>query len=544
MKFRHKVLICNIIFVAIALAVSGYLLIRYNYRLNLERVYAASLEENQLLRTTIESDIVSRILQGDYGSLSDVNVLREGIERKLEGTQTQVYLYKKEEIDAASPFYALVESLETAQKKYMILHEDASYELLCASILGIENADIYIINVKDITEVYDSMNRQINYYRILMVVAVASCSIVMFFISVYLTRSIKTLTKVTRKMAAGDYSIRCHIRSRDEIGELGRYYNSMASAVEHHVAQLQEENRRREDFVANFTHEIKTPLTAVIGYSDMLRSKHMSEENQQIAAGYIFSEGKRLEAMSMKLFDLILLDKTKLEARRIFVPELLEAVAESVAPVVEGRGVRLAVQPCNAYIMGDKDLLKTVFINMLDNASKASRGQGTVILRALHKSKVVLIEVEDHGCGIPAEDVKKITEAFYMVDKSRSRKSGGAGLGMTLASKIIDVHGGKLKIQSEVGKGTCMQVFFKEFVPSPDSDEEMTPEAGRVSDGGVVPERDVTPETGRVSDGGVEPERGMTPEAGRVTGSGVEPKRNMTSDGGVTPDGEVAGDAS
>lgn len=462
MKFRHKVLICNIIFVAIAFAVSGYLLIRYNYRLSLERAFEACLEENQLLRTTIESDIANRILQGDYESLSDVSTLREGIEKKLEGTQTQVYLYKKEEVDEKSPFYELVKSLEEAQKKYMIRERDKRYELLCASILGIENAHIYIINTKDITEVYDSMNQQINYYRIVMVIAVAACSVVMFFISVYLTRSIKTLAIVTRKMAEGNYSMRCRIKSRDEIGQLGCYYNRMAAAVEHHVDQLKEENRRREDFVANFTHEIKTPLTAVIGYSDMLRSKHMSEENIQIAADYIFSEGKRLEAMSMKLFDLILLDKTEIEQRRIFIPELLESIADSAAPVMEKRGVSLKVYPCEACISGDRDLLKTVFINMLDNAAKASKTGSEVVLRAMHKLSVVLVEVEDHGCGIPKEEVKKITEAFYMVDKSRSRKSGGAGLGMTLASKIIDIHKAKLRIVSEPGQGTCMKVYFRE----------------------------------------------------------------------------------
>ena len=462
MKFRHKVLICNIIFVAIAFAVSGYLLIRYNYQLNMDRVCASALEENQLLRTTIEGDVANRILQGDYESLSDVNLLREGIERKLEGTQTVVYLYREEELTESSPFYALVQELGAAQKMNTIQENDGVYQLYCASILGIENADIYIINVKDITEVYDSMNRQIGYYRIIMIVAIAVCSIVMYFISLYLTRSIKTLTKVTGEMARGDYSVRCRIRSRDEIGELSHYYNKMAGAVEHHVEALQEENRRREDSVANFTHELKTPLTAVIGYSDMLRSKRMSEENIQIAADYIFSEGKRLESMSMKLFDLILLGKTGIEKKRIYVPDLLEAIGSSAAPIMAERNVSLRVRDCDAWIMGDKDLLRTVFINMLDNASKASRGKGVVVLRARHKSSVVLIEVEDHGCGIPKEDLEKITEAFYMVDKSRSRKSGGAGLGLSLAAKIIELHGGKLKIQSEVDIGTCMQVFFRE----------------------------------------------------------------------------------
>ena len=107
MKFRYKVLICNIILVAVAIAISGYLLIRYNYEMNLERAFTTALEENQLLLTTIESDVANRILQGDYESLADVDMIREELEQRLEGTQTEVYLQKAEELDEGSPFYNL-----------------------------------------------------------------------------------------------------------------------------------------------------------------------------------------------------------------------------------------------------------------------------------------------------------------------------------------------------------------------------------------------------------------------------------------------------
>lgn len=463
MKFRQKVLICNIIFVAIAFAVSGYLLIRYNYRLSIERSFNSALEENQLLRATIEADITNRILREDYESLADIDQLRRSVEDKLRGTQTEVQLIKKENLAADSPYIPMVEGLESGQKNYMVLESDDGYELVCASILGIENTRVFIINTKDISDVYESMDMQLRYYRIIMIVAVLVCSVIMYFLSLYLTRSIKTLTRVTRKMADGNYGIRSRVNSRDEIGELSHYFNKMADSVEQHVAELQEENRRREDFVANFTHEIKTPLTAVIGYSDMLRSKRMSEENMQIAADYIFSEGKRLEAMSMKLFDLILLDRTEIDKKRIFLPDLMESVEQSAAPLAAKRGVTLVVRTCDTWILGDRDLLKTVFINMIDNAAKASADRGNnIIFRARHKSGVVLLEVEDRGIGIPKEEVDLITEAFYMVDKSRSRKSGGAGLGLALASKIVELHGGKLKIVSEVNVGTCMQVYFRE----------------------------------------------------------------------------------
>lgn len=465
MKFRYKVLICNIIFVAIAFAVSGFLLIRYTYRIGIERSVNAVLEENQLLRTTIEADITGRILSEDYESLSDIDRLRSGIEDRLAGTQTKVDLIVSVDLTEDSPYYPLVQALESGRKNYVIRSTSTGYDVACASALGVENSSFYIINTKDISDVFESMDLQINYYRIIMLFAIVICSIIMLFIATYMTDSIQRLTRVTKRMAGGDYEIRTKVRSRDEIGELSHNFNKMADSVEGHVRQLEEENRRREDFVANFTHEIKTPLTAVIGYSDMLRSKHMKQENIQLAAEYIFSEGKRLESMSMKLFDLILLDKQEIVKKGIYVPDLTDTIQESVRPVIEKRNIRLVVKSCPVWICGDSDLLKTVFINMLDNASKASKSGDTVMLRVRCRNNVVLFEVIDRGIGIPAEDVARITEAFYMVDKSRSRQSGGAGLGMALASKIIGVHGGRLKILSEVGRGTCMQVFFKQSGP-------------------------------------------------------------------------------
>lgn len=117
MKFRYKVLICNIIFVAIAFAVGGFLLIRYTYRIGIERSVNAVLEENQLLRTTIEADITGRILSEDYESLSDIDRLRSGIEDRLAGTQTKVDLIVSVDLTEDSPYYPLVQALESRKKE-------------------------------------------------------------------------------------------------------------------------------------------------------------------------------------------------------------------------------------------------------------------------------------------------------------------------------------------------------------------------------------------------------------------------------------------
>ena len=232
----------------------------------------------------------------------------------------------------------------------------------------------------------------------------------------------------------------------------------MAAAVEDKVIELKDEVQRKEDFVANFTHELKTPLTSVIGYAEMLSSQNLSEEERAIAANYIFKEGLRLEAMSMKLFDLILLDREGLELKAVYVPDLMDSIRESVEPLITGDEKQLMVRPVPAYIRGDGTLLKTVFINMLDNARKALSDGGEVVVSVETTDEGCTLCVEDNGPGIPAESLERLTEAFYRVDKSHSREIGGTGLGLAITRNAIVMHRGAIKVKSEEHKGTTFSV--------------------------------------------------------------------------------------
>ena len=224
------------------------------------------------------------------------------------------------------------------------------------------------------------------------------------------------------------------------------------------MQNLTDAAERREEFIASFAHELKTPLTAIIGYADMLRSREMSPKNRFTAAGYIFSEGKRLEALSLKLMEIIVSGKQGIERRRFDAPYFIREVAAVTVPSLAADGMTLDMRWEQGEVWIEPDLFKTLMINIIDNARKASRRGQTVEFFGKRTGDGYAFYVRDHGRGMKKEDLSRITEPFYMIDKSRSRAQNGAGLGLALCQRIAELHGTELKFESEPGKGTTVRV--------------------------------------------------------------------------------------
>ena len=224
------------------------------------------------------------------------------------------------------------------------------------------------------------------------------------------------------------------------------------------MTNLAETAERREEFIASFAHELKTPLTAIIGYADMLRSREMTPKNRFTAAGYIFSEGKRLEALSLKLMEIIVSGKQGVERRRFDAPYFIREVAAVTVPSLAADGMTLDMRWEPGEVWIEPDLFKTLMINLIDNARKASKRGQTVELFGKNTEDGYAFYVRDHGRGMKQEDLSRITEPFYMIDKSRSRAQNGAGLGLALCQRIAELHSTKLEFESEPGKGTTVRV--------------------------------------------------------------------------------------
>lgn len=232
----------------------------------------------------------------------------------------------------------------------------------------------------------------------------------------------------------------------------------MADALEAQIHALADAAERQKEFTASFAHELKTPLTSVIGYADTLRSRVLPPKRQFEAANYIFTEGKRLEAMSFALLDLFALEREAPALQPVSITRIAQETKQSCEYLLKQKRITLLLQVQEAQVPAVPELLKTLLYNLIDNARKASAGGSAILFQGEQRPEGYRVTILDRGRGIPPEALGRITEAFYMVDKSRSRAEGGAGLGLALCRKIAELHGTSLQFESEEGKGT--RVWF------------------------------------------------------------------------------------
>lgn len=470
MKFRYKVLMINMILLSVALGMIGYLMIHRNFRLALDTQIKNAVIENNLAQSSVEYELLSVLNSRTSQIKNELSDIGGRVNSGMISSDSSFYIKYGDDYVYASDDASLLipdslfNDLSIGSKNYILCKEEGVNYIYVTSVSNVNNLNLCVISKRDISEAYTLMQQEIQYFRILLVATILLCSVLMYFVSLLLTRPMEQLNRVSDEFAKGNYTARSNVKTSDEIGLLAAKYNNMAEKVALHIDELNDMLKRRDQFVADFTHEIKTPMTSIIGYADTLRSMELSREEQVMSMDYIFSEGKRLEAMSMKLFDLIYLKGNDIEKNALHTKSLVKDIQKSVEPILRSKKIKLTVDIEDEVILGEKDLLKSVFMNLIDNARKASEPGSKIALigktKSEHDSFSYEFVVKDKGCGMKEEDIHRICDEFYMVDKSRSRKEGGAGLGMSLVSLILERHNAKLDIKSTLGKGTEMIITF------------------------------------------------------------------------------------
>ena len=210
--------------------------------------------------------------------------------------------------------------------------------------------------------------------------------------------------------------------------------------------------------MGSFAHELKTPMTSIIGYSDLLRSCSLDDEERQEAANYIFSESRRLESLSIKLLDLLVLKRQDMELSEASPSAIISGIIRNMKSVLAKQDIVIKYRCESGSCLLEADLVKSLLINLIDNSRKGMDGPGVIYILSTMTDTGCTIQVVDNGRGIPEKELDRITEAFYRVDKSRSRAQGGAGLGLALCREIALLHNGDIRIKSILGKGTSVMV--------------------------------------------------------------------------------------
>ncbi len=274
----------------------------------------------------------------------------------------------------------------------------------------------------------------------------------------WLKRAIRPLKKMqtaAKELSDGNLSVRVGDYSDDEIGQLAHTFNEMAESI-------QKEDEKKKEFLANVSHELRTPLSYIKGYTEAIQTGVAASEDIEKYNRIILRESERMERLVDDLLDLVKFESKEFTLNKMPIPlaQTIEESMEKVKQRVLQKGIKLE-RKLNYELIAevDEERLEQMLLNLLDNAIRHTKKDGTITVSLTLKDvRFALITIADTGQGIPAEDLKKITERFYRVHKARTRKEGGTGLGLPIVESLAKLHGGSFQIESEVGRGTTVSI--------------------------------------------------------------------------------------
>ncbi len=283
--------------------------------------------------------------------------------------------------------------------------------------------------------------------------AVAIALLLTFFLSRRILAPVKALSNAAREFGKGNFSRRVDFKSKGEVGELARSFNSMAENLEH-------TERLRRNMVADIAHELRTPLSNLGGYLEAINDGVVEPDNKTFRS--LNEEALTLSRLIDDLQELSMADagELKLITQPENISRLIEETVTALQAKATAKGLTMSTNlPGRLPELNiDSHRIRQALHNLLDNATAHTGKGGQISVAARHRDDKVYISVADTGEGIPPEDLPMIFERFYRVDKSRTRSTGGSGLGLTITKRMVEAHGGTITVESQPGKGSTFTI--------------------------------------------------------------------------------------
>lgn len=291
----------------------------------------------------------------------------------------------------------------------------------------------------------------------------------------HLTKPLRRLSGGIRSLIEGKHPARAKVRGHDDIAQMTRQFGTMARLIERRTGELEEESARRQRFIDDLSHELRTPITSIRGYAELLRDGRLDEKSKDEAFTYLISESERVQSLSEKLMLLTGMRAGDLPFETLEAKALIDRVRALAEPLAREANVELRFTVRCKTLTGDETLLLSLILNLIQNALRACTENGRVLVALEETATGPRLTVRDNGRGMTEEQIASACDPFYRADKARSRKQGGAGLGLAICSAIARQHGAELSLHSSSGNGceVCVQ-FANQMQLSADLAGEMS----------------------------------------------------------------------
>lgn len=314
---------------------------------------------------------------------------------------------------------------------------------------------------KELVEFEETWHRlQMTYVLISVVLSFLLC-IILFFMMQHIFKPLERLNGSVAEISKGNYDQHLRHTSNDEISELAENINVMADTIQSQIHMLEDENARKQQLMDNLAHELRTPLTSIYGYAELLQRGKIDEEEMYEGLGYIIRESRRLNRMSEEMLSMRLLEKEAVNYAKLDIKDISEHIRRILKEKLEEKEITLLEQHEAELFWGEEYLYIMLFRNLLENAIRASYKAGVIEWRSFEEELQYRFEIVDYGIGMEKDELEKIMDAFYRVDKGRARAEGGAGLGLSIVNIIVTKLKGSITFESEKGQGTKVIVLLK-----------------------------------------------------------------------------------
>lgn len=443
------VLVITVLFLAVTMIYQDYVFEQKQQALKQTGHYVNILL-NQLEAKDISQEELNIALDS-MGYVSDAKIYAIRIDKKaLENPQNLQLGEGLEESYLLSDFKAILNGEEVfRQQQYS---ENFNMLMVFAGIpwttdSGIAGTILLFSPVSRVTGHLKQLNLAIGFTALIFILL---SSFVIYFNSRRISKPIKEMEQAAEKLASGESTGDLTVKSKDEIGKLAASFNYMKQ-------QLANTEKMRREFIANISHDMRTPLTSIHGFIGGMLDGTIQPKDYKKYLQIIKEETIRLTKLSNEVLQLAKIQAGNIQLHRKTqnIKDILESVSESMKTLLEQKSMTLSVQ-CEPglSLSADRDKLKQILINILDNAVKYTPPKGRISLEATREQNSIIFRIRDTGIGISPEDLPSIFEKFYRVDKSRQSLNGGSGLGLNIAQSLVELHGGKIQAVSYPEKGT------------------------------------------------------------------------------------------
>lgn len=427
---RKRIALCMVALVLTLLGPGMALVVSRSFALTMERERARALGEEAAIARALTLETA----EGNVGRST-----ASTLQTRYGSNELTIYLLQNGETitgEALPTVQKLPELLNTETRATLL--DGVSERLLIAHAL---DGEITLLTALDVSPVYALRRELLRGAATLGLIGLALAGALAIWISGVLTRPLSQLADAAAKLADGDYAAPLPAAKNDEMNALIRAFSRMSAAIDERETALRTQAEERQALIDALAHEMRTPLTAILGGARLLQQSRLSGSQQSELLDTMAREASRLSTMDERLLLLTRLD----HEAPAFAPFDSQAMAREALSVYDG--VRL--EGDDAVFVGERELTILLLRNLVVNAQRA--GGKEAVRVTLHPDG---FDVTDYGCGMTKEQIARAFEPFYKADKARTRSAGGAGLGLPLCRKIARLHHGKLHMESEIGRGT------------------------------------------------------------------------------------------